>query len=191
MNAAQDIRDLMLTHQISLREAVAKIVDAMSIDDLRAGEIKSLIRKVERQIRTEAMDATTTPEQMLLLEVGRHSSRIVTYEIEGELFCVGWQDASRLQTIEHYERAYRRKRTELGIIERDLGHWQRLDAPLDIPIREWLFRDVVCCICGLPARHGDPMVIAHDVPVAARTGNTSTHLAHESCNLLEGTGGGA
>lgn len=191
MNAAQDIRNIMLTHQISLREAVAKIVDAMSIDDLRAEEIKSLVRKVERQIRTEAMDATTTPEQMLLFEAGRTISKIITYEIEDELFCVGWQDASLDQVDEHYERAERRKRAELGIIERDRGHWQRFDGPRDIPIRDWAFRDVACCICGMPPRHGDPLVIAHDVPVAARTGNTSAALAHESCNLLEGTGGGA
>ncbi len=186
----ESTRSLMHQHQITSNEAALKVVSEMTPDELVALIVTQLDSGVQREIRKYAYEVTLAPDQMILMGMERSVPPYIVVENNGNTYELEKQDATPNQIVAHYEMVHAHLKQKLGIVDRDGKFWQDdFTGERDVPIGQQVFAGIPCAICGLPWRLGDPFERAHDVPVAAATGDSAWQWAHRSCNNAEGTGG--
>ena len=177
-------------------ENVRKVA-ALPRGELERIVVQAFDRSDNRRFREEATDADLRDaetelsgiEQARLFDMPTVLDvRIRTVDDDGGITWKHRDEATGKEHEAYHDHMETLHLTSAGIRRRKrdrLADWIAEQGSLfddEAPIGPYVWREIVCAICGSGYRDGDPFELAHDVAVTLGGGDGSTHWAHRSCN---------
>jgi hypothetical protein len=161
------------------------------VDELRQYVAKGLAERAAKEARRLVTGdlPDLKPEQLTLFELHTQLPAIVRTEVAGEEVFVHWQNGTLDEHAESLKFTRQHHIQQAGICERLEQRIYAMDTDRDIAIGYLTFTGINCIICGRPWIQNDPdgpFELAHDDPVAGRSGNAAQHWAHRECNRKQG-----
>lgn len=187
------IRDYAETERVTYDSATRTLLNSVSRTDLIAYAVEHLTKAVNRAARkafTEQRIPDLNPNQLVLFEYHHSLPPMVRIPIEGGEIFVHWQNATLDESAESVRYLREEHLRQAGMLERIEQRIYQTEQPRDVPIGLLLFGDIRCAVCGRQWELNDPLgpfELAHDEPVAGRSGNPERQWAHRKCNQGEGT----
>jgi hypothetical protein len=187
----QSVLTYATENRLSMVIAAERLLQNAKPDELRQFVAKQLAERAARAARREVTAdlPDLKPEQLTLFEFHTQLPALVRTEVGGEELFLHWQNGTLAEHAESLAYTRRHHIQQAGIAERLERRIYQIDADSDVAIGYLTFTGINCIICGGPWIQNDsrgPFELAHDQPVAGRSGNATQHWAHRQCNRKEG-----